>query len=823
MAVTLSLFAGAGAQFFDNTGNVLSGGKIYTYGAGTTTPLATYTSSTGNTAHTNPIVLDAAGRVPNGEIWLLIGIGYKFVLKTSTDVLIATYDNIPSSAQAPAANDADSILYEQGYTVTAGSFIVGKTYRIASVGTTNFTLIGATSNTVGTYFIATGVGTGTGTAELSQTVETKLRETVSVMDFGAVGDGVADDTSAVTAALSSGKSIYFPEGTYKTTGAINVSSDCVYYGDGIEKTILASDVDAFGDYNIKPEGVSNVVFSNISFRGSVTQNTTGDRAFGVYVQGCENVTFDNCSFDTFTTHALTIRKADGDWIVSANPNSTASVANLLSKSCKNIIVRNCLFDTNGSNHFAAFGVDGLLIDGCRFTDRSDFFAILTDDASTLTPIQDYVVNDRVVVSNNIVGTKGIAIDGCATATVSNNVTQSSISARTYDWDQQAANLSGPFWWLNYMPRRGIQIIGNVCTQIRLTAGFGVSAVGNTIIRTTNDAFITLSENARLGWGTATGTDVFDSTTQSTSNTSPLVASNNTLIAKSNVTTAILGFVGGVGVKLQTSLMDNVINEDGGVITNIIDPGYANNWNYSFFRNNKFTMSERNGLRVTDGTVESRVIAGSGVVAQFMVTGGSPSKGRFQSATFAGNYELTANYDYNTSAVDSSSFGTCAVRLQPFNSRMRLSVGATNTAPTDVLQISPTDVVPVTDNLFPFGGAANRWTVLYAASGTINTSDKREKQDIALLDEAEKRVAVALKGLIKKFRFKDAVRLKGDNARIHVGVIAQEVVSAFQAEGLDAMKYAIVCYDEWDESDEISAGNRYGVRYEQLLAFIIGAL
>jgi hypothetical protein len=96
-AVSLSIFGGVGAQFFDNNGNPLSGGKIYTYEAGTSTPLATYTSSNGNTAHTNPIVLDAAGRVPSGgEIWNQLRL-YKFVLKTSTEVTIATYDNVGSS------------------------------------------------------------------------------------------------------------------------------------------------------------------------------------------------------------------------------------------------------------------------------------------------------------------------------------------------------------------------------------------------------------------------------------------------------------------------------------------------------------------------------------------------------------------------------------------------------------------------------------------------------------------------------------------------------------------------------------------------------
>jgi hypothetical protein len=95
-AVSLSIFGGVGAQFFDNNGNPLSGGKIYSYEAGTTTPLATYTSSTGVTAHTNPIVLDSGGRVPGGEIWNQLRL-YKFVLETSTGVLIATYDNVGSS------------------------------------------------------------------------------------------------------------------------------------------------------------------------------------------------------------------------------------------------------------------------------------------------------------------------------------------------------------------------------------------------------------------------------------------------------------------------------------------------------------------------------------------------------------------------------------------------------------------------------------------------------------------------------------------------------------------------------------------------------
>jgi len=95
MAVSLSPIGGAGWQFFDNNGAPLTGGKLYTYAAGTTTPQTTYTTVSGGTAHSNPIILDSAGRVSaGGQIWVTVGVSYKFVLKTSVDVQIWSADNI---------------------------------------------------------------------------------------------------------------------------------------------------------------------------------------------------------------------------------------------------------------------------------------------------------------------------------------------------------------------------------------------------------------------------------------------------------------------------------------------------------------------------------------------------------------------------------------------------------------------------------------------------------------------------------------------------------------------------------------------------------
>jgi hypothetical protein len=126
-------------------------------------------------------------------------------------------------------------------------------------------------------------------------------------------------------------------------------------------------------------------------------------------------------------------------------------------------------------------------------------------------------------------------------------------------------------------------------------------------------------------------------------------------------------------------------------------------------------------------------------------------------------------------------------------------------------------------------------VVYATTGTINTSDARSKVQDRPLSDAEKAVAIKVKGSLKAFKFADAVESKGDKARIHFGVYAQEVALAFESEGLNAEDYGLFCYDEWkaspavlnDDGDEVipavEAGNRFGVRYEELLAFVLAAI
>lgn len=191
--VALSSLGGAAAQFLDNNGVILSGGKIYTYAAGTTTPQATYTSSSGATPHTNPIVLDSAGRVPGGEIWLTNGVTYKFVIETSLGVLLGTYDNL--SGINDLVLNANNVEYDPPFT---------------------------------------------GALTSGYTVQDRLAQTVSVMDFGAVGDGVTDDTTALNdaadAARAGSKALFLPavSSFYLVSDTIDFSDLLVVDGKGAE-------------------------------------------------------------------------------------------------------------------------------------------------------------------------------------------------------------------------------------------------------------------------------------------------------------------------------------------------------------------------------------------------------------------------------------------------------------------------------------------------------------------------------------------------------------------------------------------------------------
>ena len=308
MAVNLSPLGGAGAQFFSNNGVPLAGGLLYTYAAGTSTPTTAYTSSTGSTALSNPIVLDAAGRVPTGEIWLVDGINYKFVLKDSTDVLIATWDNlsgINSNFIAYTAQE-ETATATQGQTVfTTTLTYIPSTNNLAvyvngSKQIVNSNYIETDSNTVTfvsglnvgdvvQFSTATPVATNAtnavnvaydpaGSQAIVTNVQDKLRQTVSVQDFGAVGDGVTDDTTAIQNAFNTGGYVVFPAGTY-IASTININNDIIISGYGATLKQKAGAAVTSGNGLIKSLSDYKFVIYGLKLDGNAVNQTA---TYGTY-------------------------------------------------------------------------------------------------------------------------------------------------------------------------------------------------------------------------------------------------------------------------------------------------------------------------------------------------------------------------------------------------------------------------------------------------------------------------------------------------------------------------------------------------------------
>lgn len=278
MSVTLSPVGGVAAQFFSNDGVPLAGGLIYTYLAGTNTPAATYTSTAGSIAHSNPIVLDSAGRVPSGEIWLDDAVVYKFVLKDASNVLIATYDNItginsnfvnyinqqeiqtatagqtvftlttmtylpgtnslsvfvdgvnqygPSAQYAYVETNSTTVTFASGLHVGAlVKFTTSQQQNAGVIDASQVSFTGFKSQTGNVENLADDDGSDwigflqSGTGAVAESAQDKMRQIVSVLDFGADPTGATDSTTAIQTAinsLASQSTLVINPGIYKIT------------------------------------------------------------------------------------------------------------------------------------------------------------------------------------------------------------------------------------------------------------------------------------------------------------------------------------------------------------------------------------------------------------------------------------------------------------------------------------------------------------------------------------------------------------------------------------------------------------------------------
>jgi hypothetical protein len=343
-------------QFFSAAGVPLVGGKVYSYEAGTTTPLATYTSSAGNVENANPVILNSRGE---GEIWLAQN-SYKLVLKDSNDVEIWTVDNI-----AGAASQADLQALISSLSATSGASEIGFIQDYADA--------------------------------VARTVENKLREWVSVLDFGADPTGTTDSRAAIQLALDSGaKCVIFPEGTYlinslspdspvPVVGYDNLNCFCLYINENIDIELLgfgATLKRTNSPINCSKYILFNVISDGIfKMDGFHVETPLGTPGAG-NTPGTIIGHFENCN-------GLTLSNL-----------TTVTTGGFEIFSCKNVVVDTVQL-SEGIDHISFDTTSGVYSENITIT-NCQFYDVQFDSIDLNNAVKDFVIEGNVFVNANVV-------------------------------------------------------------------------------------------------------------------------------------------------------------------------------------------------------------------------------------------------------------------------------------------------------------------------------------------------------------------------------------------------------------------------------------
>jgi hypothetical protein len=210
-------------------------------------------------------------------------------------------------------------------------------------------------------------------------------------------------------------------------------------------------------------------------------------------------------------------------------------------------------------------------------------------------------------------------------------------------------------------------------------------------------------------------------------------------------------------------------------------------------------------QATDGTERMRIDGSSGDVYVGKTSGGLGNQGAELNAS--GQIKGTAANQVVQYLNRTSSDGSI-LEFRKNNS----TVGGIGNASSNSIYIAgntgavanlgfggTTVIYPTVDNVGDIGASNFRFDDIFATNGTIQTSDQNEKQQIASLTDAEITAAKAISKLFKTFKWNDSVTEKGDAARTHSGVIAQEVEQAMTDAGLSAGDYAFFISTTWWET------------------------
>ncbi len=608
-----------------------------------------------------------------------------------------------------------------------------------------------------------------GSGSVQTTVQAKLQETVSVKDFGAVGDGVADDTAAIQAAIDASSNVFMPSGTYKTTATIVLTDNqnlTLAAGATIAST-AGTVVHLHGEYSsLIGHGNDSVISTTAASPNGVVlvgHDSIVD-ADGIQYNKVQNLRIQG--WDGFGARSV----LQGDYTVglmifnSQGWNSGGfvyynSFSDLLIQDVKEGLV---LAGTVNANFF-----NTILFWRIGQTAVHLFSPYSTDTWGTRYGYDWTLATLNSALSENIFS--NFFVDTSFAA----YTTEPGYAARLYD-DGQAYSPEGTCF------RFTGHTIFNQMTNMLVEPGYETAYQ---IATDTNYTYIQGAFNI-----SPVGTDNGDGTT----------------------------ILNGSGSDFQQVLARNALL----YVTTIQETGTE-----------------------AAPAIKDRFENGTGIYFPSAGTLGVTSTGSEKFRVDANG--LTVGTKTSSSGYGFKVFGTW---LSDGNAEMK-------------------GTYPVVTDVYSLGLASKAWKDIFTLNAVTVTSDRNFKTDIQDLSETELKVALACKGLLKKYKMKSAVEQKGDGARWHFGMIAQDVEVAFASEGLDAGDYGVFIKEDWWETTETipaveamaatydSKGytetppqeareaevitkrysteaeapegavkhTRLGLRYEELLAFIIGAM
>jgi len=632
-------------------------------------------------------------------------------------------------------------VYQQKNTYTVSGTTL--TFSAAPPNLSTIEVMVVTAQPVNTVNAASVSFTQAGSTD-TRTVQAKLEESISVKDFGAVGDGVTDDTAALQAVLDTysgtGTIIIFPQATYKTSAQLSFYQQRIRSDDATisctDNTVIALSISG------------GAFYTDIKGKLTVTRATpyTGVEA---QISGAYGVKI-RCRVDI--DHLI----SSGHYWDGINVNSTTNL-----NKCRIYLAQ----ATSNARH-------GIYFDGTQddtsvwrfnFLCQSNYASgIYFEDAH---PARQFYGH-------------GYTEDNCADGTSWGAYLGGLSSSEMYIYsEEQTSNneinlpAAGGSGNKIFSGRANADSNDQVTSQLfQGSRTLHHGATGST--RT--DQFVNLTDNAAKYW--------------------------DILIATSD------------GDLFQERYLGN------GEKWNAVQDAGAGA--YTEFRqtDSEITLYKSNGSIASNTPVVA-------TDAWSLYFAGNTGTGTRTQKTNFGHVRAYA------SSVGGGNKG---------NGVLKLGTSQASSSSADRVEIASTYMIPTTGGAMNLGGASNLWAEVFAANATINTSDDREKTYLTI-EDAERQCALEIKANLRKFKWNDSIAEKGDAARIHFGASAQTIKAIFESHGLDAHQYGLFCYDEWDAKEAIpaefddegnmiyegvpakEAGNRYGVRYSELLCFIMAAI